>query len=364
VDRDVHAKVYRFFDPDDRRETFFVGSVNLTNAGFGRAGNVESGFLVETEGKRRSDWWLEVDDRRPATFMERGESDNLAMGPGVNLGLRFDWTTGTARALWDADKPSPPLTILRSGVLIGVIASLPSRSLTTLDATFAERLKEQLRSSSFVTVAVENEPDVQILVDEEGAQDKPSLLTTLSPDEILRFWSLLTDAQKQEFLEYHARELGDAEILVIAGSPPPPDTSVFSTFAHIYLSFGNLERAVRSALEKGRRKEAVDRLFGQKFDSLRRLVERISDSGATDPVRDYVTLLCALQLLKVLSKDEPDFYAAEKARFDLTADIDRQLEQRRSRFTFAEEEERARFFEWFDRWFVRRAEPAPERVPA
>ena len=83
TDRFVHAKVYRFFDPDDRRETYFIGSVNLTNAGFGRAGNVESGFLVEREGKRKGEWWLEIDERRPPAFISQSESDNLVVGPAL-----------------------------------------------------------------------------------------------------------------------------------------------------------------------------------------------------------------------------------------------------------------------------------------
>src|SRR5262249_26231169 len=96
ADRFVHAKVYRFFDPNDRRETFFVGSVNLTNAGFGRAGNVESGFLVEREGKRKSEWWLDVHKQVPADFAHLIESEGLVVGPGINLVLRFNWSTNAA----------------------------------------------------------------------------------------------------------------------------------------------------------------------------------------------------------------------------------------------------------------------------
>ena len=50
-------------------------------------------------------------------------------------------------------------------------------------------------------------------------------------------------------------------------------------------------------------------------------------------------------------------------RLDLTiqpAEIHALLEQRRAQFTFADDEERARFFGWFERWFVRRAEPPAE----
>jgi hypothetical protein len=362
LDRFVHAKVYRFFDPDDRRETFFVGSVNLTNAGFGRAGNVESGFLVEREGRRKSGWWLDVDERRPGGFVHQSESESLVVGPGINLVLRFDWSTGTARAFWDANDSSPHLTILASGVALGEIDPLESRQPTTLESGLADRLKEQLLSSSFVTVAVDGAADAVILVDEEGAVDKPSLLATLSPDEILRFWSLLTDAQKQEFFESHAGELSDDEVArwIGNGVTRTYEHGMFGTFAHTYLSFGNLERAVRRALDEGRHKEAVDRLFGRKFDSLRRLVERISEKDAPEPVRDYVALLCAVQLLNVIRKDEPAFYAIEHARFTLVAEARAVIERVKTSFTFADEAERKQFFDWFEQWFLRRATPAAQ----
>ncbi len=362
TERFVHAKVYRFFHPDDRRQTFFVGSVNLTNAGFGRSGNVESGFLVEIEGKRKSDWWLEADARRPAAFSAKSEADGLAVGPGTSLVLRFDWTGGIALACWDATGRSPALVLRGSGVTLGEIDPLESRELTTLDTGIANALKEHLLSSSFVTVAVVGEPDAVVLVDEDGAIDKPSLLATLSPDDILRFWSLLTDAQKQEFFESHAGELSDQELALWMGDSAarPTEHGIFGTFAHVFLSFGNLERAVRRALGEGRQKEAVDRLFGRKFDSVRRLVERISEKAEPSPVRDYVTLLCAIQLLEVLKKEEPEFHARERERFGLAAAARAVVEPVKARFTFASPDERERFFDWFESWFLRRANPAPK----
>jgi len=364
-DRFVHAKVYRFFDPNDRRETFFVGSVNLTNAGFGLTGNVESGFIVEREAKRRNAWWLEVDDRHPAQFTSKTESEGLVTGPGCNLVLRFDWTTGVATAFWDADSASPRLAIRGAGVLLGELAPIEPQQPVMADAEFSKRLREHLLSSAFVTVAVEGEADATILVDEIGALDKPSLLATLSPQEILQYWSLLTDAQKQEFIEIHAGELGDEELHRWMGGTDvgAAGQGIFGTFAHLYLSFGNLERTVRRALSEGRPKEATDRLFGKKFDSLRKLYERTLESPSPEPVREYVTLLCAVQLLNVVRKDHPDFYKQEAARFDLVDEIRAALGRIRTRFTFGDEGERAHFFEWFDRWFLQRATPSGDVEP-
>ncbi len=362
IERFVHAKVYRFFDTNDRRETFFVGSVNLTNAGFGRTGNIESGFVVELEGKRRGDWWLEADERKPATFAQRGEDDGLSAGPGANLVVRFDWQQDAARALWDANAPSPVLRLRAAGVPLGSIGPMEPRAWIILPPEIAEPLKDHLRSSSFLTVAVEGEADAVILVDEQGATHKPSLLTTLTPDEILRYWSLLSPEQKQEFLEEHADTLDDPELALWIGEAAqrPAESGFFGTFAHIYLSFGNLERAVRNALENDRPKEAIDRLFGRKFDSLRHLVERITEEKEQDPVRAYVTLLCAIQLLDVLQRDEPEFYAQQRDEFQLRKIAMEALETARSRFQFGDEDERERFFVWLERWFLRRAEPPQE----
>jgi hypothetical protein len=358
-DRFVHAKVYRFFDPGDRRETFFVGSVNLTNAGFNDGGNVESGFLVEVEGRRRSEWLLEVADRKPIDFSHQGEAEGLLAGPGTNLVLRYDWSTETATAIWDGPGEAPSLRVKGAGVLLGVIEGLVSRTPSSLTPEFTAVLRDHLASSSFVAVSVGEEPDAFVIVDELGCIDKPPLMTNLSVADILRFWSLLTDAQKQEFFETHAGEIDDEERALWMGRAAtlPETPGFFGEFAQIYLSFGNLERSVRHAIADGRTKEALDRLFGKAFDSLRRFVERTFEEGGSSPVREYVTLLCAIQLLKALRRDEPEFHAIHRDRFELESVAQRALKSVRARFSFAEEVEREKFFAWFDPWFLRRAQP-------
>jgi hypothetical protein len=91
-------------------------------------------------------------------------------------------------------------------------------------------------------------------------------------------------------------------------------------------------------------------------------VERISAKEEPDLVRDYVTLLCAIQLLEVLSREEPDFCARENLRFSLIVEARRLLDCFKLRFTSAGDEEHAQFFEWFERWFLRRANPAPQEL--
>jgi hypothetical protein len=365
-DRTVHAKVYRFFDPDDRRQTFFVGSVNLTNAGFSHSGNVESGFVVEIEGRRRSDWWLLRERTAPTTFYKRSETESLADGPGARLVLRFNWTTGAAHAIWDKAGASPVLALEGAGVPLAVLGPLPPRETVFIGETDAKRLQEHLVSSSFVSVAVEGESAATILVEEEGTVDKPSLLSRLPPEEILRYWSLLTDDQKSEFYEEHADKLSDDDVArwVARDTALPADQGMFATFAHIYLSFGNLEKAVRKALAANRAKEAVDRLFGKKFDSLRRLVERLPEKEQSDPVADYVTLLCALQILQKLQKDYPEFASVESRRFELLGQIRHGADDFKSKIRLdpAFPGGRAEFFTWLEKWFLLRATPSQKEA--
>lgn len=362
TDRTLHAKVYRFFDRDRAFEAFFIGSANLTRAAFNPGGNFESGFYVETEAPTRKqlDWWLTKDEQKPAEFASRDEDEGVAEGSGWKLALRYDWQSDSTRAFWDDSKPSPPITLLAHGVQFGTIGVAPPRQWIDLSAEISKALAGALKSSSFVTVRIDGEPDVQILVDEERMTHKPSLMSTLTADEILRYWSLLTAEQKKEFLEEHAQELvndPEAPMWGALGRHHEARDSFFSTFAEIYLSFGNLERTIRNALAAKREREAIDRLFGQKFDSLRRLVERVLQEQKPDTVRSYVTLLCARQLLDTIEHDEPDFIARHRSDVKLLRDLIARVAEVRNRFTFAEAGEREAFLAWFDEWFVTKAHP-------
>jgi hypothetical protein len=178
-----------------------------------------------------------------------------------------------AQLFWDANNRPPRLVLRGSGVTLGEIDALEPRQWTNSDASFALTLKQHLLSSSFVTVTSEGEADAVILVDEDGAVEKPSLLSMLSPEDILRFCRCSLMPRNWNSLRAMLASSASRTRSVDErrGSPAAPD-GIFATFAHIFLSFGNLERAVRRAIAEGRNKEAVDRLFGRKFDSVRRLV--------------------------------------------------------------------------------------------
>jgi hypothetical protein len=360
LDRRLHAKVYRFFDRDRGYEAFFAGSANLTNAGLGRGGNVESGFFVEVPA-RKPDWWLIRDDDLP-TFASRSESAPLEQGRGWRLSVRYRWSDGNAGAYWDDAADSPPLILLSHGVEAARLASFPGRGWMPLGSDAAKAIGEALISGSFLTVRIAGEADAQILVEEEEMTHKPSLLARVTAADILHYWSLLSPEQKKEFFEEHAEAFDDPELSVWLGARPAPPGSdrFFSTFAEIYLSFGNLRRSVAEALDAGRPREAVDRLFGRKFDSLWRLIERVTGEHDTDTVRRYVILLCARQLLDLVEHDHPEFCATHREDLaELRIHLGVAFEVRKT-FAFDGEAERDQFFHWFDRRFLLPARPIRE----
>jgi hypothetical protein len=189
----------------------------------------------------------------------------------------------------------------------------------------------------------------------------------LSPAEILRYWSLLTVAQRAAFLEVHADELaqaGEGAALVARYSPVTKGDTFFDRFAGIFLAFGCLERAVRAALSKGgSKREAVYRLFGERYDSLGNLLSRVvkeTEEEKGDLVEHYVIALCAQQLFQELHREQSEFWQEH--------DEDcRRLHERigcalavRDRLIARDPDAMPAFLDWFDRWFLRRAAPVAE----
>jgi hypothetical protein len=148
----VHAKVYRFFSTQPKREILFIGSANLTNPGHSTGGNVETGFLVETVPPRRPEYWLAAEESHPKLFQFASEDDGTATSGGTRLRLRYRWDTGVADAYWDDPKPPPALRIEAHGEELFRLSALPSRTWAALSDDDARRLGTLLKSASFVSV--------------------------------------------------------------------------------------------------------------------------------------------------------------------------------------------------------------------
>lgn len=364
--RTVHAKVYRFFEPKrGGREVLYVGSTNLTTAGCrvrGKGGNWETGFLVESTSGARPDWWLNADAKKPPAFAPQTEDEGTSTSGGTKLQLRYRWDTREGSALWGHNATSPSLILRHGGVTVLKLERLASRVWTSLDLEQSERLEKVLLSTSLLEVVGENAEPGLLLVQEDGMSHRPSLLLELSAADILRYWSLLSVEQRAAFIEARAQVDGGDDPLLAKLAPLPVETTLFDRFAGVFHAFECLERHAREALEAGRDREADYRLFGKKYDSLGSLLERVLrdvEAGVGDRVEQYVVALCAKQLLRELGRDFAGYWGGHR---DDVAALDACLgEAAVLRASIASAgPEMPMFLEWFERWFLQRAEALPE----
>ncbi len=367
--RMVHAKVYRFFAPQPKFEVLFIGSVNLTIPAHSLGGNLETGFLVQLSPPRRPDWWLIADTLRPRAYKVCPEDESNTATGGSKLSVRFWWNSTTAEAYWDDSSTSPKLSVTLQGIEIFSVDSLQPKTWSPLATEVYPELQRVLRSTSILTVVGEGKEPGLILVQEEGMSHRPSLMFDLSPAEILRYWSLLTAAQRAAFLETRAPEFastGQGAALVSRYAPHPQTQTFFDRFAGIFLAFGNLERSIRSALREAREREATYRLFGQKYDSLGCLLDRVlkdSTDGKGDLVDHYVIVLCAQQLVQELRREYVDFWGEHLADGKLLRDQLGALQPLRERLIARDPVQMPAFLDWFDRWFLQRAIPVVQEAP-
>lgn len=364
--RSVHAKVYRFFEPArGGREVLYVGSTNLTVPGCrpsGRGGNWETGFLVEVTSGGRPDWWLSIQTRRPPAFTPRTEDEGNATSGGTQLVVRYRWDRGVGSVCWRGPAPSPALSVTHGGIQVLALDRLQPSEWVALAPADAERLRQTLISTSFLLVEGEGPEPGLLLVQEEGMSHRPSLLLELSAADILRYWSLLSVEQRAAFIEARAKIAGDDDPLIARLAPIPAEDTLFGRFAGVFHAFGCLEERVREALDADRPREADYRLFGKRYDSLGKLLERVladAHAGTGDRVDQYVVILCARQLLHELRRDYPAYWTehAEDVK-ELEAQLAGAAGVREA--LAAGHAEMPQFLDWFDRWFLRRAEALPD----
>ena len=361
--RFVHAKVYRFFRRSPAMEIYFLGSANLTRAAHQKGGNLESGFLVETQPSGCPDFWLEADSRAPTTFEAELENEGAATTAGSRLAIQYHWDHKTASAFWDDASPSPDLTLQVHGVLLGEVNALSSRTWVVLSPQLAEKLRGMLMESSFVQVSGDRPEPVYVLVQEEGMAYKPSLLLRLSVADILRYWSMLTAEQRMAFIEQKMPELAATatgqDLLAPIRARAQVDT-LFDRFAGIFHAFGCLERSVRNALERNADREAAYRIFGQKYDSLPTLLDRLTGEQAKgDEIERYVIALSARQMHDEIKREFPDFWQEHRELTTALSDQLKSLDPIRSELLASDPVEMPKFLDWFDSWFMRRAKPQP-----
>lgn len=365
AERSVHAKVYRIFKPHPKVEFMFVGSPNLTVPGHsGAGGNVETGILVQVHPETRPDFWLKAEAKRPVNFQPRDPDDTVDIDAVLPVQVRFSWRTGVAEARWDGAKQEQ-VEIRGAGPVIAAGIVLPRGVWTALHVTASEGLRGELVSSSFLTVRVSDGREARVLVQEDDMPLKPELLQSLPVHDILQYWSLLKPEQRQAFLEKRAHLLAPAEasqVMVRLDERDVVPDDMFQRCAGVFHSFASLETRVRDALAAKRVGQAAAWVFGERFDSLGSLLERVSaDTGvqgdALSDVDRYLILMSGQQLCNELRRDEPEFWASYPPQATrLQERLARRTEVRR-RLQSAGSGDMEAFLDWFDKWFLRRVTP-------
>lgn len=193
-------------------------------------------------------------------------------------------------------------------------------------------------------------------------EHRPSLLTTLTPEEILLYWSLLSPTQQAAFIEEKLRAEAQLEGLA-AGTGHRYDikNTLFDRFAGLYHAFEMLSSHSEKAIQEERDKEAVSRLFGAKYDSLPVLLEKVRTRADGDPIMTYLTFLCAQQLYTRIRKGHPDFWRENRDHALRLKEHLKYIPVARSQLPLEEDEENEAFLEWYERMFLEET-PQPEAV--
>jgi hypothetical protein len=115
-------------------------------------------------------------------------------------------------------------------------------------------------------------------------------------------------------------------------------------------------------LKAGNHRPAEYRLFGQEYDSLGRLLNRVredSEKSRDELVEQYVMALCARQTVTELRRDL-DFAEFFREHADDVRRLEEQLAiggVLRARVTEQGDPTMTEFLDWFEKWFLRRAAP-------
>jgi hypothetical protein len=366
--RSVHAKVYRIFKPHPKTEYLFVGSVNLTApAHSGSGGNLETGILVQIDPPSRPDFWLRPLGRKPAVFEAVTPEDEPDTDAILPLQVRFSWKSHEASARWEGLKPPPILTLLSSSGPLGDDLVLPKRDWMSLPAALATQLEEALKSSSIITARAGDGRECKVLVQEEDMPLKPELLRVLPVQDILQYWSLLRPEQRQAFLDSRASVLSPDELgglMVVVDDGEGVGNDMFARCAGVFHAFAQLEARVLEALDEDRPRQAAALMFGERFDSLATVLDRVlgeddataDSSQQTSQVDRYLMLMCAVQLCDRVRVAAIEFWKEYRAQaVSVTARLEARTHLREA-LCASEPEKMGPFMDWFDHWFLKRAE--------
>lgn len=352
TDRFVHAKLYRFWKQGERG-ILVLGSVNCTSAATNPPGtkNLEAAFCLDATHQRIPNRALLKPINSEITEFAEKQADESDDSEDVQFSvyLRYNWATHELTIRSD-DVVSTPFEIrdLANDILLRIEFEIRD-TWHRLAEQSADKVRDAIGTSSLVGVHCEND-SWRILIREEGCSHRPSLLDDLTPEEILKYWSMLTTEQRTSYLERVMQDRENLEGLRSDRSPLRDTTnSVFHQFSGIFHAFGHLKRHVIDSLQNNLEVDAEYRLFGKKYDSLPQFLEKFLDKEDVDPVNGYVTFLSARDLINDLKITFSEFFAERQLMVDELNDlIDEGLKFRDQ----LELSQRKEFLQWFETNFL------------
>lgn len=362
--RFVHAKVYRLWN--NGYSVVLVGSVNLTRPAHSRygAGNLEAAFLVDTaEALGGRTWWLDLLNHTPSQYAEKMEDETTdGETVGANISFSYDWKNQVLRYRLEDQAEASINVSDATGKDLFTIAKPRAGSWIDCGPEPARMVGNLLPSSSFLLLKYK-ENTWRVLVREEEMAQKPSILTTLTPEDILMCWSFLTAEQRKWLIETKLGGQCQIEGLNLGAiQPETKQTTIFDRFAGLYHSFEQLKKHVDHAILQGLCREAEARLFGEKYDSLPALLQKILSRVDGDPVMNYLTFLSADQLAKEVAATHREFWTAHRDEAAKLAKLLENLPALRAAISLGSESEKKAFLDWYEQMFIRRTIPLPEET--
>jgi hypothetical protein len=367
--RFVHAKVIRVVDPATRRTWTLAGSPNLSQRGHAGwqtsapASNVETAMLrVAVDGVR----WLEPLDagKEPGTA-ERVLDPKDEDPPGLLVRVRFDWETrqgalrlsGTACEVWLGPSTSAAGDSARARVEVTA-----SDAWVALEEAAAGWLCRELQTGNVIAAWSDATSPTSVLVEEHGGAHRPSMVAReLSAADILRHWSLLSEAQRAANLEKRL-DLGgedpEAPSFLATAMAAVAGPTMFDTFSGIIHGYLVLKLRLEEAL-RGHQDAAVEAwLLGSRHDSVGTLLDKVLQEPAGDPVRQVVFALCSRELLVLAETRCPQLLAA---RPTATEALRKQIEALEAAWEFLDSggapgEHPDAFRQWLQRWWQAQVE--------
>jgi len=144
----------------------------------------------------------------------------------------------------------------------------------------------------------------------------------------------------------------------------PSENDMFARCAGVFQAFSTLENRIGEAIEAGHTHQAAALLFGERFDSLGTLLDRVlregtdlADEDRLDDIDSYLVLMCAQQLSKVVADGYQLLWSEYEQQVSL---LNERLSRRaalRERLIATDPLQMGAFLDWFDHWFLLRARP-------